>query len=133
MVVVPDRFFSIYGKSYPIVRRQTVGINQPSELFKYEIIYLRGYDKYEDEPPIAKIIYHAQAEGKPVTDYCVAKEDETALKMLDDFTTYPYLKLRVCLDGSIRAYLGTKNVDWDLERGIDEHTASSDDAWVEIP
>lgn len=58
VAVVPDRFFSIYGKAYPIKRRQTVGINQPSEAFKYEIIYLRGYDKYNDENPEAKIIYH---------------------------------------------------------------------------
>lgn len=60
VAVVPDRFFSIYGKAYPIKRRQTVGVNQPSEAFKYEIIYLRGYDKYDDEQPQAKIIYHKQ-------------------------------------------------------------------------
>jgi hypothetical protein len=134
IAVVPDRFYSIYGKAYPIIRRQTVGINQPSELFKYEIIYRRGYDKYEDEPPVAKIIYHAQAEGKPVIDNCAAvTEDEIALKMLDDFDGYPYLKLRVCLDGSVRAYLGTENVDWDLERQVNDHYATPDDAWVEIP
>lgn len=134
IAVVPDRFYSIYGKAYPIKRRQTVGINQPSELFKYEITYLRGYDKYDDEPPVAKIIYHAQAEGKPVIDNCAATtEDEIALKMLDDFEGYPYLKLRVCLDGSVRAYLGTPDVDWDLERQIEEGHATPDDAWVEIP
>ena len=27
IAVVPDRFYSIYGKSYPIMHRQTVGIN----------------------------------------------------------------------------------------------------------
>lgn len=134
VAMVPDRFYSIYGKSYPIKRRQTVGINQPSELFKYEIIYLRGYDKYDDEPPIAKIIYHAQAEGKPVTDICAATTDDAlALKMLDDYDTYPYLKLRMCLDGSVRAYLGTTNVDWDLERQIEDDHAREDDAWIEIP
>lgn len=134
IAVVPDRFYSIYGKAYPIKRRQTVGINQPSEMFKYEITYLRGYDKYDDEPPVAKIIYHAQAEGKPVIDNCAATtEDEIALKMLDDFEGYPYLKLRVCLDGSVRAYLGTPDVDWDLERQIEEGHATPDDAWVEIP
>lgn len=134
IAVVPDRFYSIYGKAYPIKRRQTVGINQPSEMFKYEITYLRGYDKYDDESPIAKIIYHAQAEGKPVIDNCAATtEDEIALKMLDDFEGYPYLKLRVCLDGSVRAYLGTPDVDWDLERQIEEGYATPDDAWVEIP
>ena len=58
IAVVPDRFFSVYGKSYPIKRMQTVGINQPSEAFKYEIIYLRGYDQYTDESPCARIIYH---------------------------------------------------------------------------
>lgn len=134
IAVVPDRFYSIYGKAYPIKRRQTVGINQPSELFKYEITYLRGYDKYDDEGPVAKIIYHAQAEGKPVIDNCAAAtEDEIALKMLDDFDAYPYLKLRVCLDGSVKAYLGTRDVDWDLERQIEEGHATPDDAWVEIP
>lgn len=134
IAVVPDRFYSIYGKAYPIKRRQTVGINQPSEMFKYEITYLRGYDKYDDESPIAKIIYHAQAEGKPVIDNCaVTTEDEIALKMLDDFESYPYLKLRVCLDGSVRAYLGTPDVDWDLERQIEEGHATPDDAWIEIP
>ncbi len=134
IAMVPDRFYSIYGKSYPIKRRQTVGINQPSELFKYEIIYLRGYDEYSDEPPVAKIIYHAQAEGKLVYDNCAATtEDAVALKMLDDYETYPYLKLRMCLDGSVRAYLGTPDVDWDLERQVEEGHATPDDAWVEIP
>lgn len=134
IAMVPDRFYSIYGKSYPIKRRQTVGINQPSELFKYEIIYLRGYDKYSDEPPVAKIIYHAQAEGKPVYDNCAATtEDAVALKMLDDYETYPYLKLRMCLDGSVRAYLGTYNVDWDLERPLESDHASKDVEWTEIP
>ena len=134
IAVVPDRFYSIYGKAYPIIRRQTVGINQPSELFKYEITYRRGYDKYEDESPKPQIIYHVQAEGKPVIDNCAATvDDEIALKMLDDFEGYPYLKLRVCLDGSVRAYLGTPDVDWDLERQIEEGHATPDDAWVEIP
>lgn len=134
IAVVPDRFFSIYGKSYPIKRMQTVGINQPSELFKYEIIYERGYDQYDQEPPVAKIIYHAQAEGKPVTDVCAATTDDAlALKMLDDYVNYPYLKLRVCLDGSVRAYLGTTNVDWDLTRQIEEDHGLQDDAWIEIP
>lgn len=134
IAMVPDRFYSIYGKSYPIKRRQTVGINQPSELFKYEIIYLRGYDEYSDEPPVAKIIYHAQAEGKPVYDNCAATtEDAVALKMLDDYETYPYLKLRMCLDGSVRAYLGTSNVDWDLERPLESDHAATDVEWTEIP
>jgi hypothetical protein len=134
VAVVPDRFFSIYGKSYPIKRRQTVGINQPSELFKYEIIYMRGWDEYDDEPPVAKIIYHAQAEGKPVDTSCsVPDSDSEALKLLDDFKNYPYLKLRVCLDGSIRAYLGSADVDWDLTRPVDSEHGDPDDAWVEIP
>lgn len=134
IAMVPDRFYSIYGKSYPIKRRQTVGINQPSELFKYEIIYLRGYDQYDDETPRAKIIYHSQAEGRPITDECAATtEDSIALRMLDDYNTYPYLKLRVCLDGSVRAYLGTVNVDWDLTRQIEDNAATPDTAWVEIP
>lgn len=117
VAVVPDRFFSIYGKSYPIQRRQTVGINQPSESFKYEIIYKRGYDKYSDEKYQAKIIYHKQAEANSKPTY-VCKEDNFALSILDDMTNYPYLKIRVCHDGSIRAYLGKQNVDWDLERQI---------------
>lgn len=53
--------------------------------------------------------------------------------MLDDYKTYPYLKLRVCLDGSIRAYLGTADVDWDLTREITDGSASADSAWTEIP
>ena len=134
VAMVPDRFYSIYGKSYPIKRRQTVGINQPSEMFKYEIIYLRGYDQYDDETPRAKIIYHSQAEGRPVNDACAATtEDSVALRMLDDYNTYPYLKLRVCLDGSVRAYLGSVNVDWDLTRQIEDNAATPDTAWVEIP
>lgn len=134
VAMVPDRFYSIYGKSYPIKRRQTVGINQPSEMFKYEIIYLRGYDQYDDETPRAKIIYHSQAEGRPVNDACAATtEDSVALRMLDDYNTYPYLKLRVCLDGSVRAYLGSVNVDWDLTRQIEDTAATPDTAWVEIP
>ena len=134
IAVVPDRFFSIYGKSYPIKRRQTVGINQPSELFKYEIVYLRGYDKYDDEQPQAKIIYHSQNEGRPKDDACAAKTNEdAALKMLDDYVGYPYLKLRVCLDGYVRAYLGTPDVDWDLTRQIEDDHATPDINWVEIP
>jgi len=132
VAVVPDRFFSIYGKSYPIKRQQTVGINQPSELFKYEIIYLRGYDMYEESKPEAKIIYHAQAEGKPKTDVQCAGDAE-ALSMLDDFNDYPYLKIRVCWDGSIRAYLGTTAVDWDLERQVEDKHADPDVSWVEMP
>ena len=60
VAVVPDRFFSKYGKGYPIKRKQTVGINQPSESFKYEIIYLRGFDQYDDgdKELQARIIYH---------------------------------------------------------------------------
>ena len=133
VAVVPDRFFSIYGKAYPIKRRQTVGINQPSEAFKYEIIYLRGYDKYDDEQPQAKIIYHKQQENFEKTKACATTDDDIALKYLDDMTGYPYLKLRVCYDGSVRAYLGSKDVDWDLTRQIEDNYAGEDTAWVEIP
>jgi len=112
IAVVPDRFFSIYGKSYPIKRRQTVGINQPSESFKYEIIYLRGYDKYDDETPQARIIYHKQMEENIAHEY-TCEEDKEALRLLDDFNGYPYLKIRVCYDGSIKAFLGSTKVDWD--------------------
>ena len=133
IVVVPDRFFSIYGKSYPIRRQQTVGINQASESFKYEIIYLRGYDKYEDSGYDAKIIYHRQQEEnlKPV----VCSGDQEALDILDQFEAYPYLKLRVCLDGSIRAYLGREEVGWDYTRQIDDEVAAAEENkyWIEIP
>lgn len=145
VAVVPDRFFSIYGKAYPIKRRQTVGINQPSESFKYEIVYKRGYDKYDDEGYQAKIIYHKQAEAGIKPAY-VCKEDDFALSILDDFEQYPYLKIRVCYDGSIRAYLGTEDVDWDQEREITEKdeykeieaakvsaAAEKDTAWIEVP
>lgn len=132
VAVVPDRFFSIYGKSYPIKRQQTVGINQPSESFKYEIIYLRGYDKYDDEKPQARIIYHKQMEDNIIHEY-TCEEDKEALKLLDDFDGYPYLKIRVCYDGSIKAFLGSRNVDWDQERQINDTAASPDTAWVEIP
>lgn len=133
VAVVPDRFFSIYGKSYPIKKMQTVGINQPSEAFKYEIIYLRGYDQYTDESPRARIIYHKQAEQGEQTKACTVTEDDIALGYLADADRYPYLKIRVCWDGSIRAYLGTVNVDWDLTRQIEDSAATPDTAWVEIP
>ena len=137
VAVVPDRFFSIYGKVYPIKRKQTIGINQPSESFKYEIIYLRGYDKYDDEGPRAKIIYHRQAEANISHEY-ICESDKEALKILDDFTGYPYLKLRVCLDGSIKAYLGKKEVGWDYTRDIADTGDNKDHAeenkyWVEMP
>lgn len=112
---------------------QTVGINQPSEAFKYEIIYLRGYDQYTDESPCARIIYHKQAEQGEQTQACTVTEDDVALGYLADADGYPYLKIRVCWDGSIRAYLGAKNVDWDLKRQIEDHVAGKDTAWVEIP
>ena len=133
VAVVPDRFFSIYGKSYPIKRQQTVGINQPSEAFKYEIIYLRGYDKYDDESPCARIIYHKQEEQGEQTKSCTITEDDIALGYLNDAESYPYLKIRVCWDGSIKAYLGTSEVDWDLKRQISDNHANPDIAWVEIP
>ncbi len=133
IAVVPDRFFSIYGKSYPIKRMQTVGINQPSEAFKYEIIYLRGYDQYTDESPCARIIYHKQAEQGEQIKACTVTEDDVALGYLADADKYPYLKIRVCWDGSIRAYLGAKNVDWDLKRQIEDHVSGEDTAWIEIP
>ena len=114
IVIVPDRFFSIYGKSYPIKRMQTVGINQPSESFKYEIIYLRGYDKYDDEGYESKIIYHRQQEENLSPMVC--STDEEAIDILNQFDEYPYLKLRVCMDGSIRAYLGKQEVGWDYTR-----------------
>lgn len=133
VAVVPDRFFSVYGKSYPIKRMQTVGINQPSEAFKYEIIYLRGYDQYTDESPSARIIYHKQAEQGEQTKACTVTEDDVALSYLADADAYPYLKIRVCWDGSIRAYLGAKNVDWDLKRQVEDHVSGEDTAWVEIP
>ena len=56
-----------------------------------------------------------------------------AIAMLDDMEKYPYLKIRVCLDGSIKAFLGTEDVDWDLERQIYETAADPDTAWVENP
>ena len=111
IAVVPDRFFSTYGKSYPIKRKQTVGINQPSESFKYEIIYLRGYDKYDDEQPQAKIIYHKQAEENIPKEY-TCEDDKAALAYLDDFDNFPYLKIRVCYDNSIKAYLGSRYLTW---------------------
>lgn len=133
LCVVPDRFFSIYGKSYPIKRKQTVAINQASESYKYEIIYLRGYDKYDDEGYTAKIIYHRQQEEnlKPM----VCSSDEQAIDLLNQFDNYPYLKLRVCMDGSIRAYLGAKEVGWDYTRQIDDEVAVADENkyWIEIP
>lgn len=132
VAVVPDRFFSIYGKSYPIKRRQTVAINQPSESFKYEIIYLRGYDKYNDESPTARIIYHKQMEMGEDTKACSTSDTE-ALTYLNDAEGYPYLKLRVCWDGSVRAYLGSKEVNWDLTRQIEDSHATPDINWVEIP
>lgn len=131
IAMVPDRFFSIYGKAYPIKRRQTVGINQPSESFKYEIIYLRGYDKYDDEGPQARIIYHRQAEQNISHEY-VCENDKDALAKLDNFNDYPYLKIRVCFDGSIKVYLGTANVDWDLTRGINGTAADADNAWYDV-
>lgn len=133
LCVVPDRFFSIYGKSYPIKRKQTVAINQASESYKYEIIYLRGYDKYDDEGYTAKIIYHHQQE-QGLTPF-VCSTDEQALDLLNQFDNYPYLKLRVCMDGSVRAYLGAKEVGWDYTRQIDDATdaAEENQYWVEIP
>ena len=133
LCVVPDRFFSIYGKSYPIKRKQTVAINQASESYKYEIIYLRGYDKYDDEGYTAKIIYHRQQEQGLAPTVC--STDEQALDLLNQFDNYPYLKLRVCMDGSIRAYLGKKEVGWDYTRQIDEKVdaATENQYWVEIP
>ena len=133
IVIVPDRFFSIYGKSYPIKRMQTVGVNQPSESFKYEIIYLRGYDKYDDEKYESKIIYHRQQEENLSPMVC--STDEEAIDILNQFEEYPYLKLRVCMDGSIRAYLGKQEVGWDYTRQIDEEVAAAEanKYWVEIP
>lgn len=130
IAIVPDRFFSTYGKVYPIKRKQTVGINQSSEAFKYEIIYMRGYDKYDDEPPKARIIYHKQAEENITHEY-TCNDDKEALAMLDNFNTYPYLKLRVCYDGSIKTFLGKREVDWELERPIEDTSAAPDTAWVE--
>ncbi len=133
VAVVPDRFFSIYGKSYPIKRRQTVGINQPSESFKYEIIYKRGYDQYDDQAPEAKIIYHKQMENNEVTNPCVSSSDDEALRYLNNVEGYPYLKIRVCWDNSVRAYLGSTDVDWDLMRQIEDTAAETDNEWIEIP
>ncbi len=132
VAVVPDRFYSTLGKGYPIKKFQTVGINQPSESFKYEIIYRRGADNYPFEAPKAKIIYNRQAaeEGEKTL---ACWDQLEAISMLDDMVTYPFLKIRVCLDGSIKAYLGTESVDWDLERTIDETVADADKYWVENP
>lgn len=137
VAVVPDRFFSTYGKTYPIKRKQTVGINQPSESFKYEIIYLRGYDKYNDEggePPYAKIIYHKQAEENIVHEY-TCSNDKHALSVLDDFDGFPYLKIKVCYDGSIKVYLGTVAVGWEWNQVItpDELEYNEKEAKYQIP
>ena len=90
IAVVPDRFYSIYGKGYPIKKRQTIGINQPSNSFKYEIIYKRGYDNYPGEAPDAKIIYHKQAEEN-ATHIETCWDEMAAIAMLDDMEKYPYL------------------------------------------
>ncbi len=132
VVVVPDRFYSTLGKGYPIKKIQTVGINQPSESFKYEIIYRRGADNYPFEAPIAKIIYNRQAEESAESTRTCWDQLE-AIAMLDDMIKYPYLKIRVCIDGSIKAYLGSEDVDWDLERQIEDTAADPDTAWVENP
>ena len=140
IAIVPDRFFSIYGKSYPIKRKQTVGINQPSESFKYEIIYLRGYDKYDDEKPQAKIIYHRQAEENIEHEY-TCEDDKFALKCLDNFTDFPFLKIRVCYDGSIKAFLGGYQTNWDYLEIPYTNIDTLDDlpisnryrVWIEIP
>ena len=132
VAVVPDRFYSIYGKSYPILRQQTVGINQPSESFKYEIVYMRGEDKYKDETIQAKIIYHRQSVEPDSEAKCTVVDEDIALRYLNDMEGYPYLKVRMCLDGSTRVYLGTSAVDWDLTRQITDDHADPDVEWVEV-
>ena len=113
VVVVPDRFFSIYGKFYPIKRKQTIGINTPSDSIKYEIVFMRGYDKYENEGE-AKIIYHKLQydPANPPHEY-VCEDDREGLMYLDNMEEYPYLKIRYCQDGTIKAFLGDKKVGWD--------------------
>lgn len=141
VVVVPDRFFSIYGKFYPIKKKQTIGINTPSDSIKYEIIFMRGYDKYENEGE-AKIIYHKLQydPANPPYEY-VCEDDREGLMYLDNMEEYPYLKIRYCQDGTIKAFLGDKKVGWDYTREIipietsngTSYQAPPNGCWIEMP
>ena len=130
VAVVPDRFFDIRGNSYSIKYRQTVGVTQPSDFFKYEVIYIRGT---EDFYPITKgkIIYHRQHQEETET-LRICTDEHRALQLLKD-DEYKYFKVRVCSNNSIKAFIGKTSVDWDLAREIEDDHALADVVWVEIP
>lgn len=119
IAVIPNRFFSTLGKHYPLNIKQTVGINTPSDTFKYEIIYKRGLDSISIDPPKAMIIYNYEMEdGKPTSKtYSYDNENEYSsdsdqLNMLEDETRFPYLKIRVDNDNNYTAYFGTEEAMW---------------------
>ena len=118
IAIIPNRFFSTLGKHYPLNIKQTVGINTPSDSFKYEIIYKRGLDNITIDPPKAMIIYNYEMEdGKKSTTYSYDDEtkyssDADQLNMLEDEKRFPYLKIRVDNDDNYTAYFGTEEAMW---------------------
>jgi len=65
IAVVPDRFFDITGKSYPIDWNRKVSVHSlpDYENYKDAIIYkINNRGKFV-VPPLAKIIYDAAMEG----------------------------------------------------------------------
>ena len=109
---VPDRFFSIYGKSYPIKQNTVIGINQSTDAFEYEIIYKRDYKAekaqvvYENND-----IYHRQDEQSLSTITNDSDKSLYELKKLEQLDStgeqyaYNFLKIRKCHDGSIQTFI----------------------------
>lgn len=93
--VVPNKFFDVYGNSYPIIQKVAIGIRQPSSTdeFKLEIIY-----KINNAPTV---------EEETEENIIINVGEETLLSGLTPILEANYLKIRVDNNDNYSAYLGT--------------------------
>lgn len=99
---IPNKFFDIYGKSYPVAERTTITVKSPTsnlDDFKYEVCYRINPDDGEvlTKPKATIIIDKTTATKAPS-----ASEDYTKY---DDLKVAKYLKIRITNDNRYIAYL----------------------------
>lgn len=110
IAVVPEKFFDIYGRSYPIAKKTAIGIRMPSQTdeFKMEVIYKINLEKDKDKNlPVANAIILEKVEENTVKEQL--QDNIITLK------TASYLKIRVDNNDNYTAYLGNENKIFNLD------------------
>lgn len=122
IAVVPDRFFDIYGRSYPIFQNRAIGVRIPSqsEEFKIEIIYdIKPNEEVEElTEPIGNSIISLNS-GMPPTS-----ATDSITNLIKNATD---LIIRVDNNNNYKGYFHTNtnsyvecpDIDMSLFKGID--------------